>query len=1487
MTPQEVMKNFMARLAEHGYAKLANFNAHVLDNAIASTSRFSNLQDAIDSMKADQIAAEKEAVEEILGSDYADMTMDEIDSDILDADATDYESTEISNAYLDEYNDRRTTVQRVIQERKAYIFLEKYCGIQLEKKYWYDEYDEYTSWGGEDNATGNVDTGAITGSDANITLKAGDVVFGRTLTAADLKTLAQQEGTSLSGDTLIIGTGTEKTERSVVPEIGNKYTATTSTAQNINTGSNDWLVVATSKNDTITTGGADSINAGAGNDKIIVGADYASINTGTGKDSIEISEDVNNVTIHDLTEDDVLTISGTFDVDSAQIEDTLLVVKDSTGTREIRLGNLDNAKSATVNGTTLEEWLSDAGIDLDNLKTVSTSQSARLATSSTNGGNERAPIDSDYKPKPIEQTVTTVEEPQLFTGRKAKATEEIAVDLDYVTLTDGDIYIGETKVGEISSEFPNVSTFTKNGLTIKLLGVTDDPEGGTGDIQPKTLDELTTDQKAIVAGLFKWWAKESIKINEESYGIGFESPTTMVKEMGLFFYDSQGMADALASAWSTQQNYNDGSGDGTTTSMKLSVNMNYYKGVDVDDMDGTASKESAGLLDRTLAHEFTHSVMATNIRYFMKLPDFITEGTAELTHGIDDERGGKIFEIANDAARLTQALSLNDEAQGTDAYSGGYMFMRYFARQAALQTLFAPAYSEITANVNLNDNGTYYISGDNYEETATKTAQAVKLGKASSNTYTISNAGVNQSITTSASDWKINGLMNNTSLTSGAGNDSIEIIEGTFVNSGAGNDSINLNGNDATIETGDGNDYVSVEGGIDNLIDLGADDDTLVSEEISANFIDAGDGNDSISIDLSNKNIVYSGDGDDYVKFYYNNCSENKVYLEDGNDVMDASGKYNTISAGDGDDSLYISGDANLVNLGEGNDTVYVFGTENSIYGGEGDDSIVQYSNSHGGNYFTYDEYSGKDTIRGFKSNDILLIEGEYSTQKSGSNVIVKIGEASVTLQGVASFFSIENNVEEYESDEEPLLVTGTDDDDSIENILDEATINALGGDDTIDNSGDYVLFTYTEGDGDDIIYGFNETSTLRIGDGTDTFSTELDGDDVIVTVGDSTITLVGAAELDEINIEGIDPTRIFIDDDSNAKVTLDAEVISADATERTKAITIVGNDQDNAIQGGSGNDQITGGKGDDILNGGAGSDKLWGGNDDDTLLGDTGNDTLYGGAGKDLFVYSAGKDFIADYAAGDTISLGAAISKATLSGSDVVFTIGTGSLTIKNGKDKTLSLIDSTGKELSTVISGDGLVLTNTANSRVTLGSDVEKADASTRTKAIVIVGNALDNTISGGKSGDQITGGNGADSINGNSGNDKIWGGNGNDTILGSAGADNLSGGAGADKLYGGSGNDTLTGGTGNDLLWGNAGADTFVYADGDGKDIIYGFDDDDMLQITGKFTPLYVASNNSISFKVGSTYNAIVLKNYTAETFNVNGDTYALSNGKLLKQ
>lgn len=108
-------------------------------------------------------------------------------------------------------------------------------------------------------------------------------------------------------------------------------------------------------------------------------------------------------------------------------------------------------------------------------------------------------------------------------------------------------------------------------------------------------------------------------------------------------------------------------------------------------------------------------------------------------------------------------------------------------------------------------------------------------------------------------------------------------------------------------------------------------------------------------------------------------------------------------------------------------------------------------------------------------------------------------------------------------------------------------------------------------------------------------------------------------------------------------------------------------------------------------------------------------------------------------------------------------------------------------------------------------------------------LTGGRGDDLLSGGKGDDMLDGGNNNDIVKGGYGNDVLFGGagKGNDYLAGGRHADYLDGGAGNDTLLGGGGEDTLLGGEGDDVLDGGGRMDVFVFATGDGNDIITDFD------------------------------------------------------------
>ena len=202
-------------------------------------------------------------------------------------------------------------------------------------------------------------------------------------------------------------------------------------------------------------------------------------------------------------------------------------------------------------------------------------------------------------------------------------------------------------------------------------------------------------QTAIADRLNTWWAGEGLNLIEESYGLSFEGAT--VKDIDVRFYnDNEFDSNTLAKVRSISRG--SGSTIGETYELRLQINMKYFNSIDFSDgenLNGDPGGNSKFYLDRVLAHEFTHAVMAANITGYAYLPDCLKEGAAELVHGIDDIRTFKIKELglAAKSDTLSKALlgSLSDIADDIayenvvpeDFYAGGYMLLRYFAFQSA------------------------------------------------------------------------------------------------------------------------------------------------------------------------------------------------------------------------------------------------------------------------------------------------------------------------------------------------------------------------------------------------------------------------------------------------------------------------------------------------------------------------------------------------------------------------------------------------------------------------------------------------------------------------------------------------------------------------------------------------------------------------------------------------------------------------------------
>lgn len=167
---------------------------------------------------------------------------------------------------------------------------------------------------------------------------------------------------------------------------------------------------------------------------------------------------------------------------------------------------------------------------------------------------------------------------------------------------------------------------------------------------------------------------------------------------------------------------------------------------------------------------------------------------------------------------------------------------------------------------------------------------------------------------------------------------------------------------------------------------------------------------------------------------------------------------------------------------------------------------------------------------------------------------------------------------------------------------------------------------------------------------------------------------------------------------------------------------TLIGDNNDNQLDGTSGNDFLAGEGGNDTLNGGNGDDTLYGDDGNDILRGGNGNDRLNGGAGADGLAGGSGIDRV--------------------------------SYSTSNAGVRIEVINDPIGGEYLTGHGGD--------------------AEGDRLYSIENITGSTFNDELNGGFGANFLIGGEGNDIVNGNGGNDRLSGGSGNDTLSGGSGAD-----------------------------------------------------------------------------------------------------------------
>ncbi|MBQ9478548.1 MAG: calcium-binding protein, partial [Selenomonadaceae bacterium] len=400
----------------------------------------------------------------------------------------------------------------------------------------------------------------------------------------------------------------------------------------------------------------------------------------------------------------------------------------------------------------------------------------------------------------------------------------------------------------------------------------------------------------------------------------------------------------------------------------------------------------------------------------------------------------------------------------------------------------------------------------------------------------------------------------------------------------------------------------------------------------SFSTIDAGEGKDTII----NSSVIGFGilEEDDGL-FRYENVT--------------LQGAYSSISGGPGNDLIIDLVGRSTINAGAGNDTVTL-----------GAYSIFEYANG-----------DGNDLILNYTAdNAIKITEGSLkSTVNSGKNVVLTVGDGKITIKGAKgtalNIVDAESEVPSIPDETFERRILGTDDDDTLYTQNPGVTVRGGKGDDLIVNTsnvgnnsmlvggeGNDTLVSNSKGvlidggdgddlielggfeqtvwfrgiDGNDTIVGYGSTDTVHVVDGV-SYSTQQSGDDIIIKVGEASLTLKDAAD----QILNIDDTTV--DDEVREPEWLIAEpgMPDIDYNKKKGSIT-VGKDFNGEVD--AANFDFNAVSKIDAsavtakvaLKAGKSAAVLTAGKGDATLVGGGGNDKLYGGPSSDTFVYTVGE---------------------------------------------------------------------------------------------------------------------------------------------------------------------------------------------------------------------------------------------------------------------
>jgi len=487
------------------------------------------------------------------------------------------------------------------------------------------------------------------------------------------------------------------------------------------------------------------------------------------------------------------------------------------------------------------------------------------------------------------------------------------------------------------------------------------------------------------------------------------------------------------------------------------------------------------------------------------------------------------------------------------------------------------------------------------------------------------------------------------------------------------------------------------------------------------------------------------------------------VYVEHlfghgGNDTLNGSAGNDTLVGGAGDDLLRGAGGGDTYewSRGDGNDTI----DDNAVSTLDADRLVLKDVTS--ADVTLHDVGASRDIIvriAGSGGADILIKDRDYEVsgvvQGRGIEVIEFSDGEIWTLDDIFYRGSLVGDAGNQN-------YAGTAYQDHYIGLGGQDTLTGLGGDDTLDG-----------GTGNDSLVGGNGADTYiwRKGDGNDTindidtttFETDvllLEGvtsDKVSLTRANGsmhmtiTIAAVGAIPVETITV--LDKYNTASNANSGIEEIRFADGVIWNLDDIRLRTNVNGTVSAEVLTGTNFRDNLFGYGGADTINAGVADDYLQGG---------LGADVLDGGGGNDYFVWASGdgNDVLSDTSTStaevDTLELTNVSSSAavlTKSGADLLVTIGSETITVKNRFN---AGADGRGVEMITF--SDGVIMEVLAGP---LGT-------------IETTGTSAAQTLTGWAFSDVQYGLAGNDVLDAKAGNDSLFGGDGNDTLKGGDGSD-----------------------------------------------------------------------------------------------------------------